>query len=405
MSHRPLLRLAAACAIAFLACDKKREVPPAAAAASRPTEQAPAAAGEILLGEVSSLSGPEATFGVSSHNGIELALREINQAGGVKGRKLRVKVLDDQGRPEEAATAMTRLVTEDKVALVLGEVASTRSIAMAAVAENNRVPMISHASTNPKVTEGRGYVFRICFIDPFQGYVMAKFARENLKLQKVAVLKDVRNDYSIGLAQVFVARFKGMGGEVVKEEAYSAGDKDFRAQLAAIKAARPEAVYVPGYYSDVGLVARQARRLGLDIPLMGGDGWDSDRLYDLGGEAVVGSYFSNHYATQDPSPAIQKFIADYKAAYNEIPDAMAALGYDAAKIAASAIERAKSLSGDDLRDAIARTKGFAGVTGVITIDEKHNATKPAVVLKVADRKAVFQATISPEAEQERPKGP
>lgn len=394
MSHRPLLRLAAACAIAFLACDKKREVQPASAAT-----------GEILLGEVSSLSGPEATFGISSHNGIELALREINQAGGVKGKKLRVKVLDDQGRPEEAATAMTRLVTEDKVALVLGEVASTRSIAMAAVAENKRVPMISHASTNPKVTEGRGYVFRVCFIDPFQGYVMAKFARENLKLKKVAVLKDVRNDYSIGLAQVFVARFKGMGGEVVKEEAYSAGDKDFRAQLAAIKAAGPEAVYVPGYYSDVGLVARQARRLGLDIPLMGGDGWDSDRLYDLGGEAVVGSYFSNHYSTQDPSPAIQKFIAAYKATYNEIPDAMAALGYDAAKIAASAIGRAKSLSGDDLRDAIAQTKGFAGVTGVITIDEKHNATKPAVVLKVADRKAVFQATVSPEAVQERPKGP
>ncbi len=401
MTRRPLLRMAATCAVALLACDKKAEAPPSSSPTSAPASKsaaapAPAAAGEILLGEVSSLSGSEATFGISSHNGIELALKELNQAGGVKGKKLRVKVLDDQGRPEEAATAMTRLVTEDKVALVLGEVASTRSIAMAAVAENNHVPMITHASTNPKVTQGRSYVFRVCFIDPFQGYVMAKFARENLKLQKVAVLKDVRNDYSIGLAQVFVTRFKAMGGEVVKEEAYSAGDKDFKAQLAAIKAAGPQAVYVPGYYSDVGLVARQARRLGLEVPLMGGDGWDSDRLYELGGDAVVGSYFSNHYATQDPSPAIQKFVADYKAAYGEVPDAMAALSYDAAKIAASAIARAKSLSGEDLKDAIAQTKDFAGVTGVITIDEKHNATKPAVVLKVEDHKAVFQATVAPE---------
>jgi branched-chain amino acid transport system substrate-binding protein len=259
--------------------------------------------------------------------------------------------------------------------------------------------MITHASTNPKVTDGNGYVFRVCFIDPFQGYVMAKFARETLKMSKVAVLKDVRNDYSIGLAAAFVARFKGMGGKIVKEEAYSAGDKDFKAQLASIKAAEPEAVYVPGYYADVGLVARQAKRLGLNVPLLGGDGWSSEKLYEIGGEAIEGSYYSNHYSTQDPSPRIQEFVAEYKEAFGGEPDCFAALGYDAARVAGNAIARAKSLSGDDLRDAIAQTKDFDGVTGMITIDAKHNATKPAVVLKVEGGKSVYQTTVAPEPEK------
>ena len=369
---------------------------PADAAVAAVAVAAPVEAGEILIGEVGSISGAEATFGDSTHKGIELALKQINSKGGIKGRQLRVKVLDDQGRPEEAATAMTRLIDGDKVVLVLGEVASTRSIAMAAVAENHKVPMISHASTNPKVTDGNNYVFRVCFIDPFQGYVMAKFARETLKISKVAILKDVRNDYSIGLAAAFVARFKGMGGKIVKEEAYSAGDKDFKAQLASIKAAEPDAIYVPGYYADVGLVARQSKRMGMNVPLLGGDGWSSEKLYEIGGEAIEGSYYSNHYSTQDPSPRIQEFVAEYKQAYGGEPDCFAALGYDAARVAANAIARAKSLSGDDLRDAVAQTKDFDGVTGMITIDAKHNATKPAVVLKVEGGKSVYQTTVAPE---------
>jgi branched-chain amino acid transport system substrate-binding protein len=383
-------------------CDEKKIVettplPPNAAPKTEPADAAaPEAEGDILIGEVGSLSGAEATFGDSTHKGIELALKQINAKGGVKGRKLAVKVLDDQGRPEEAATAMTRLITGDKVVLVLGEVASTRSIAMAAVAENHKVPMISHASTNPKVTEGNSFVFRVCFIDPFQGYVMAKFARETLKINKVAILKDVRNDYSIGLAQAFVARFKAMGGTIAKEESYSAGDKDFKAQLASIRAAAPEAIYVPGYYGDVGLVARQAKRMELTVPLLGGDGWSSEKLYEIGAEAIEGSYYSNHYSTQDPSPRIQEFVAEFRSAYNAEPDCFAALGYDAMRVAANAIARAKTLSGPDLRDAVAATKDFDGVTGSITLDAKHNATKPAVVLKVEGGKSVYQTTIAPE---------
>ncbi|MFN7132562.1 MAG: ABC transporter substrate-binding protein, partial [Myxococcales bacterium] len=325
MTHLSRLAVVLAAALLAVACSKKSDSQGGEAAA----EQVKPGEDVILIGEVGSLTGPEATFGESTHRGVELAIREINASGGLRGKKVVVKVLDDQGKPEEAVTATTRLITQDKAVLILGEVASTRSIAMAAVAENNKVPMISPSSTNPRVTEGKQFVFRVCFIDPFQGLVMAKFARENLNLSKVAVLKDVRNDYSIGLTDVFVARFKEMGGEIVKEEAYSSGEKDFKAQLAAIKGANPQAIYVPGYYTDVALIARQAKRLGLDVPLLGGDGWDSPKLFEIGGDAIEGGYFSNHYSTQDPSPKIQKFVADYKAAFGEVPDGLAAMGYDA----------------------------------------------------------------------------
>jgi branched-chain amino acid transport system substrate-binding protein len=412
--HMRRLIATAAVALAIAGCEKKPAQPeskPSTVApeagktpakppeASKAAEPAPAPAdpaeGEILIGEVGSLSGSEATFGVSTHEGIEMAIKEINAAGGVKGRKLKVKVYDDQGKPEEAATAATKLITLDKAVLLLGEVASTRSLAMTGVAQKHQVPMISPSSTNPKVTQGNDFVFRVCFIDPFQGLVMAKFARENLKLARVAVLRDVRNDYSIGLADVFVTEFKKLGGAIVRDESYSAGDKDFKAQLAAIKAANPEGVYVPGYYNDVGLIARQAKRVNIKAPLLGGDGWDSEKLYEIGGADIDGSFFSNHYSTQDPSPKIQKFVTDYKALYGKVPDGVAALGYDAAKIAADAMARAKSPAGPDLRDAIAATKGFDGVTGNITLDAGHNAVKPAVVLKVEGGKPEYQTTVTP----------
>jgi branched-chain amino acid transport system substrate-binding protein len=359
------------------------------------TPGTPAAGDALLLGVATSLTGGQATFGISTRNGVDLAIKEINAAGGVKGKQLAMRVYDTQGRPEEAAQAVTRLITQDKVILILGDVASSNSLAMAQKAQPAGVPMITPSSTNPAVTEIGDHIFRVCFIDPFQGFVMAKFARENLKANKVAVLQDNKSAYSIGLTEVFTRKFAEMGGKVTTTESYSQGDSDYRAQLTAIKKAAPDAIYVPGYYSEVGVIARQAKELGLNVPLLGGDGWDSEKLYELGGSAIQGSYFSNHYSPDNPDPRIQKFVNDYKAAYGGVPDALAALAYDAAKVAAAALEKAPDTSGKAVRDAIAQTKDFPGIAGTITLDEKRNAVKPAVVLKVGDGKSDFMTTVNP----------
>ncbi|MGZ3461474.1 MAG: ABC transporter substrate-binding protein, partial [Archangium sp.] len=385
--------LLAAFALFAVGCEKKSRTPPSGEGAQGGQAAQPATAGgapgeanTILLGEVGSLTGAQATFGVSTRNGIDLAVKEANVAGGVKGKKLAVRVYDDQSKPEEAAQATTRLITQDHVALILGEVASSNSLAMAEKAQSAGVPMITPSSTNPSVTEKGDYIFRVCFIDPFQGYVMAKFARDNLKADQVAILQDNKSAYSIGLTDVFQRKFTEMGGKVAAMESYSQGDTDFRAQLTAIKKAKPQAIYVPGYYNDVGIVARQARELGLMVPLMGGDGWDSEKLFELAGNALDGSYFSNHYSPDNPDPKVQKFIADYKATYGAVPDALAALGYDAAKVAIAAIGKAKDLSGPSIRDAIAQTKDFPGVVGTISLDKNRNAVKSAVILKIAEGK-------------------
>lgn len=349
----------------------------------------------LLVGVVGSLTGNEATFGQSTQNGINLAFEQINAAGGVKGKKLKAISLDDQGKPEEAATAVTKLINQDKVLAILGEVASSRSLAMAPIAQANKIPMISPSSTNPKVTEQGDYIFRVCFIDPFQGTVMAKFATETLKIKRVAVLRDIRNDYSVGLADFFKSHFTQNGGEIVTDLSYSAGDIDFKSQLTAIRSKNPEAIYVPGYYTEVGLIARQARELGIKVPLMGGDGWDSPKLKEIGGKALEGSFFSNHYSEEDQAPKVQKFIADYKAKFGAAPDALGAMGYDAALVLANAFERAADNSAKALRDAIASTKDFEVVTGKITINEKRDAVKSAVVLKVTNNSFKFQTTVNP----------
>ena len=353
---------------------------------------------EIRVGEYSSLTGTTATFGQSTHNAITMATDEINAAGGVLGRKIKIFVEDDQSKPEEAATAATKLINQNHVVALLGEVASSRSLAAAPICQANSIPMVSPSSTNPRVTQTGDYIFRVCFIDPFQGGVMARFASETLKVKRVAILVDVRNDYSIGLQTFFRENFKRLGGTIVSEQSYSEGDSDFHAQLTQIKSANPEAIYVPGYYTEVGTIARQARELGIPstVPLMGGDGWDSPRLWEIGGEALNGCYFSNHYSTDNPSPVVQKFVKDYKEKYKQTPDALAALGYDAAKILADAMQRAGSTEGPKVRDALAATKDFQGVTGKISINADRNAVKPAVVLKVENGKFVYAATVNPE---------
>ncbi len=350
---------------------------------------------EILIGEYGSMTGATATFGQSNHRGVEMAMDAANAAGGALGKKFRVILEDDQGEPEEAQTAVTKLITKDRVVAIEGEVASSNSLAAAPICQQYHIPMVSGSSTNPKVTEVGNYIFRVCFIDPFQGRVMAKFATQSLHLTRVAVLRDVKSDYSEGLSDVFVKEFKGMGGTIVADESYSQGDKDFAAQLTSIKSKQPEAVYVPGYYTEVGLLARQARELGLKVPLLGGDGWDSEKLWAIGGEALNGCYFSNHTAMDDPNPAIQKFVADYKARYHTEPDALAALGYDAAALIVDAIKRAGSDNPDSVQMALAATKDFQGVAGKVTLDAHRNAIKSAVVLEVENGKYVYKETIAP----------
>ena len=352
---------------------------------------------EIVIGEYGSLTGNTATFGQSTKNGSEMAFNEVNQAGGLLGKPVRLIVEDDQSKPEEAATAVTKLINQNAVQAVLGEVASSRSLAAAPICQGAKVPMVTPSSTNPKVTQVGDYIFRVCFTDVQQGEADAKFAAKSLKFKKAALLYDVRNDYSVGLRLVFAQKFKEYGGEIVAEQSYSEGDSDFRAQLTQLKSANPEVIYVPGYYTEVGTIARQRKDLGIDAPLLGGDGWDSPRLWEIGGKALNGCYFSNHYSVDDPSPAVQKFVADYKAKYGVIPDALAALGYDAARILGDAIKRAGSTDGGKVRDALAQTKGFAGVTGTISIDKDRNAIKPVVMLKVEDGKYVFQERIEPGA--------
>jgi branched-chain amino acid transport system substrate-binding protein len=350
---------------------------------------------DIVVGEFGSLTGTTATFGISTKNGIDMAVEDVNEAGGLLGKMVRVIVEDDQGKPEEAQTVVTKLINKDQVVAVLGEVASSRTMAAAPVAQQNAIPMISPSSTNPKVTEIGDYIFRVCFIDPFQGLVMAKFATNTLKVKNVAILRDIKNDYSVGLADVFIENFKKMGGNIVANESYSEGDTDFSAQLTSIKSRNPQAVFLPGYYTEVGLIARQAKNLGLTVPFLGGDGWDSPKLVEIGGEAVNGSYYSNHFSVADPNPAIQKFVSDYKARHGATPDALAGLGYDAAQILFDAIKRANSTEGPKVRDAIAQTKDFPGVTGRITLDKDRNAVKPAVVLQVRSGKLEYIETITP----------
>lgn len=349
----------------------------------------------ILIGEYGSLTGNTATFGQSTHDGVMLAFEEINNQGGILGKKIKIITEDDQSKPEEAKNAVLKLIKQNGVKAVIGEVASSRSLAAAPECQRSKIPMLSPASTNPKVTEIGDYIFRTCFIDSFQGRTMAKFARNNLKLKKIAILKDVKNDYSVGLADFFEKTFKSLGGEIISIESYSEGDIDFRAQLTAIKAKGPEAIYVPGYYTEVGLIARQTRELGLTVPLLGGDGWDSPKTLEIGGTAINGCYFTNHYAADDPSPTVQNFIEKYRKKYGNTPDAMAVLGYDSAHLLFDAIKRADSDDPIKIRDALAKTKNFPAVTGEITMDKNRNAEKKIVVLKIENDKIQFTESVNP----------
>jgi branched-chain amino acid transport system substrate-binding protein len=350
----------------------------------------------IKIGEFASLTGKEATFGISSHEGTLLAIEEINAAGGVLGKQLELLTEDTQSKSGEPATVVNKLISRDGVVGILGEVASSRSLEAAPICQQNKIPMVSPSSTNPKVTEVGDYIFRVCFIDPFQGTVMANFATKSLKAKKIAVFTDVKSDYSKGLAKFFKEQFVKNGGQIGAELDFNGGDKDFKAQLTAIKATNPDGVFIPGYYTDAALIAIQAKQLGLNVPLFGGDGWESEKLTEIGKEAVEGHYFSTHYSPEVGSEMSRQFVENYRKRWNgKNPDALAACAYDSAIVLVDAIKRAGTTDGPKVRDALAATKDFKAVTGTITLNEQRDATKAAVILQVKDGKFKYLETVEP----------
>ena len=359
------------------------------------TASAARAQDTIKIGEFASLTGKEATYGQTVHKGTLFAIEEVNAAGGVLGKKLELVVEDDQSKPGEAATIAKKFVSRDKVVAILGELTSSRTLEAAPVAQNAKIPLISPGATAPEVTARGNFIFRVCFVDSFQGAVMAKFARQSLKLNRVAVLSSVASAQSVALAKIFRQRFTELGGTVPLEQKYSEGDKDFRAQLTAIRAAGVDGVYVPGFYTEAALICKQARDLGLDIPLFGIDAWESSELLSIAGKAVEGAYFSTHYSAESKDPRVAAFNTRFQKRWGEGSNAISALGYDSAMVLVDAMKRAGTTDAAKLRDALAATKNYHGVTGVISFDAQRNPTKSAVVLQVKDGQFVFVESVEP----------
>lgn len=348
----------------------------------------------ILIGGVGPVTGEAATFGISTKEGIELAVEEWNAAGGLLGKKIKLIFQDDKGDPTEAATVYTKLITQDKVVAIIGTVMSKCSLAGAPICQDNKVPMISPTSTNPKVTEVGDYIFRACFIDPFQGLVGAKFAYENLNARRAGVIFDIGNDYTKGLAEVFRDSFTSLGGQIVAFEAHPTGTTDFKAQLTKIIAAKPDLIYIPDYYNDVALIAKQARELGFKGYFVGGDGWDSPKLTEIGGAAIEGGFFTNHFSKDDQRPIVQEFVKKYKEKFGKDPDALAALAYDAAYIMFDAIKRAGSTVGEKIKEALKNTN-INVASGLVKFDEKRNPIKSAVIIQIKNGQQVYYITVNP----------
>jgi branched-chain amino acid transport system substrate-binding protein len=351
----------------------------------------------IKIGEFGSLSGDNASFGTSQNNGVQMAVEEINAAGGVLGKKIDLTVEDNMTKQGETTTIARKLISQDHVVAIIGEVASSKTLEAAPIAQAAKIPLIATAATNPKVTQTGDYVFRVCFTDDFQAVVIARFVLEKLKQKNIAFMTDVKQDYSVGLTNIAKDYLAKNGGNIVKEQSYSSGDKDFRAQLTDLKSANPDVIIITGYYPEASLIAKQARQFGIKATLVGGDGWDGSSLIPVGGKAIEGAFFSNHFSTEDKSPLVQDFVKKYKQKYNAVPDAFAALGYDATKLLADAIKRAGSTESDKIRAAIQDTEGFPGVSGKITIGKDRNAVKSAVILTIKDGALKYAETIEPKS--------
>lgn len=362
---------------------------------------AAATANEIKIGGMGPTTGNVATFGVGQRNAYQLAVEQVNAAGGLEvgGKKYPVKLIfeDEQNSPEVGATVGRKLISQDKVAAILGPTNTKVCLAVDPIAQENKVPMITPTCTNPKVTLVGDYIFRAGFIDTFQGAVGAQFAYTTLGKRKAGVIYDNGNDYTKGLATYFKQAFEKLGGKVVAFESFTDEEKtvDFRAQLIRIKAANPDILYTSDYYGAAALIAKQAHEIGLNVPLLGGDGFDSPDLVRIGGKDVEGVHFTNFYAQDDPRPEVQDFIKAYRAKYGDTPDAYAAQGDGAAQILFDAIRRAGKIEGPAIREALAKTRGLKTVAGEITFDKNRNPTKPAVIIQVKNGQQVFVRQVAP----------
>ena len=357
---------------------------------------------DIKIGLLNEMTGGNATFGTSSANGAKMAIKEANAKGGVLGKQIQAVIADNKSEPSESVNAMTKLVTQDKVAAVTGIYASSNAIAASSVAEASKMPFLAVGATNPKVTvdektgKVKDYTFRVCFIDPFQGTVGANFVLNTLQLKQAAILVDSSSDYSKGLTAFFKAAFTAGGGSIIAEESYLQKDQDFKTILTTIKAKNPQVIYVPGYYEEVGKIVKQARELGITVPMVGGDGWDSPKLVEIGTAAALNNtYFTNFYSVEDTSPVSKAFVEAYKKEYGQVPDALAVLGYDAANVLIDAIKRANSTDAGKIREALAATKDFAAVTGSTTLNATHDAVKSAVIIEMKDGKQMYKVTVKP----------
>ena len=358
---------------------------PALAASSEP----------IRIGEFASMTGKEATYGQTAHRGAVLAIEEANAAGGVLGRRIELLTEDNQSRPGESATIVKKFISRDKVVAVLGEIVSSRTLEVAPICQNARIPLVSPGATAPEVTSKGDYIFRACFIDPFVGTITAKFARETLKAKRTAVLSSVSSAQSVGLARFFREKFTAEGGVIALEQKFNEGDKDFRAQLTAIRAAGVDAIFIPAYYTEAALICKQARDLGLTIPLLGTDGWESSEFIAIGGKAVEGCYLVTHYSAENGSSVVRDFNTRYEQRWGTPSNALSALGYDAAKLLIDALRRAGTTDASKLRDALAATRNFTGAAGTITFDAQRNPNKSAVVLTVRDGALRFLKDVNP----------
>ena len=356
----------------------------------------------IKVGGVLEMTGGSASFGISSKNGIDLALKKINEKGVLGGKKLSLVVADTKSEASEATNAMQKVISQDKVVAVIGPNQSSAVIAAGAINNGSKVVDITPMGTNPDVTvdpktkKVKPYSFRTCFIDPFQGTVMASFASNELKVKKAAIYIDNTSDYAKGLAQFFKENFIKNGGQVVIEEAYLQKDTDFKSTLTKIKAAQPDFIYIPGYYQEVGLIVKQAREMGINVPMAGGDGWDSAKLPEIAGKAALdNTFFSSLYSPDDTSDLNKNFVAEYKKAYNTNPDVFAALAYDSTLLVAEAIEKAGSADPVKIGEAMAKIAGFKGVSGEVTFNEEHNPIKSAVIIEHKDGVQTFKTKVNP----------